>query len=140
MPLPPSLVRPQRLHLRRRLLFSRPAVYFSRAAIYFSRPAVYCTRPAIYCTRAAVNRSRANVNPTCGAVGYFLVSVRCFSEEKVWSAVSVGNSAVSVLYLHRRDNDCTLAAIYCACAADNCTQQQNENLQSNSTKQSFNNF
>jgi hypothetical protein len=30
---------------------------------------------------------------------FFLVLVRCLSEEKVWSAVSVGNSAILVIVL-----------------------------------------
>ncbi len=58
--------------------------------------AIYCTRAAVNCTRGSVRRrhllhlcrrqshSRRRLQHT-----YFLVSVRCFSEEKVWFAVLV---------------------------------------------------
>jgi hypothetical protein len=54
---------------------------------------------AVYFTRAAVNRTRGSVRQRHLLHSrrrrrrlqhtYFLVSVRCFSEEKVWFAVSV---------------------------------------------------
>jgi hypothetical protein len=79
--------------------------------------------------------------------------VRCFSEEKVWSAVSVGNSAVWVIVplsikltqplIKLMPPAIALALchhqLHSHPAAVNCTQKQKENLQSDSTKQSFNN-
>jgi hypothetical protein len=81
--------------------------------------------------------------------------VRCFSEEKVWSAVSVGKYAVWVIVLVPLSIKLTqplikltlLAIALAPCrhqlhshrTAFNRTQKQKENLQSDSTKQSFNN-
>jgi hypothetical protein len=61
-----------------------------------------------------------------------MVLARCFSEEKVWSAVLVGFSAILVSI------DCPFAAIYCARTTTTATATKH--MQSDSTKKSFNNF
>ncbi len=60
---------------------------------------VYCTLapPSIALSRRRQSHSRSRQRRLRHT--YFLVSVRCFSEEKVRSAVLVGNSVVSVIVL-----------------------------------------
>ena len=81
---PPSPVWCGRLQSPRRLLHSRT---------------VYCTLapPSIALSRRRQSHSRRRQRRLRHT--YFLVSVRCFCEEKVWSAVLVGKSAILVIAL-----------------------------------------
>ena len=118
--MPSSAVRRRRLHSRRRLLCG---------VVNCNRPTVFCTRaPSIALSRRCQSHSRRRQRRLRHT--YFLVSVRCFSEEKVRSAVSVGNSVVSVIVLAPLSIKLTPPAIalvprrrqsYSRRTADNCT-------------------
>ena len=108
-------IAPPSFALAHRLLHSR-AVYFTLAP------------PFIALSRRRQSHSRRRQRRLRHT--YFLVSVRCFSEEKVRSAVSVGNSVVSVIVLAPLSIKLTPPAIalvprrrqsYSRRTADNCT-------------------
>jgi hypothetical protein len=126
-----TVVRRRRLHLRRAVVCcAAPSIALAHRLLH-SRAAVYCTLvpPSIALLRRRqlhLRRRQRRLRHT-----YFLVSVRCFSEEKVRSAISVGNSVVSVIVLAPLSIKLTPPAIalvprrrqsYSRRAAVNCTR------------------